>query len=242
VVGFLLGFLTWRAILQGVLLPALLCGGLIWLALRTVPTRQEGVSGLGEYVGSMRRLLRNRRLLLVLLLSGGFSAGQSAVMTFLPIHLEEGMGVSPLERGFYLSLAQVAGIGTQPVMGYLSDRWGRKAVLVPGLTVLGLSYLGLALAPIGWPFTLVVLVMGAFLFSLMAIFLASASDLAEGSAQAATVSLVFGAGVVVAGVSPAVAGLIADAFGITAAFLWASGAVLLTAFVAAVTRWQKTPA
>ncbi len=237
--GFLLTAVSWRVVLQGSVVPAVVIGFSIWLILRSIPMGESGFSSVRMYLSSVGRLLMNRRLLLVLLFAGSFSGGQSAVTTFLPIYLREDLGFSSVTLGLYLSLAQVAGIGSQPLMGYLSDRLGRKVILVPGLTILGLAYLGLSLVPSGWPLALVVLAMGAFLFSLMAILLAAAMDLVPEDVQATTVSLVFGSAVVVSGFSPAVAGLLADAYGVKAAFLLASAFVLTAAMVAAMSRWQR---
>ena len=242
IAGLLLGFLTWRVVLQGSVVPAVLLGGGIWLLLRTVPTEGRVVFSVGDYLGSVRRLLRNRRLILVLLLAGGFGGGQSATFTFLPIYLREDLGVSSFTLGIYLFLAQVAGIASQPIMGYLSDRKGRKVVLAPGLTILGLSILGLNLVGSGWLFVVLVVVMGAFLFSLMSILLAAATDLVPRDVQAATVSLVFGAAIIVSGLAPYIGGLLADSYGVKSAFLWASGMVLVAALIATFSRWQRDAA
>jgi MFS family permease len=239
IVGSLLVITVWQVILQVSVVPALLIGAIIWLLLNRIPTTKATAYGVGTYLKSMGRLLRNRRLLMVFLFSGGFGGGQSVVLTFLPIYLREDLGFSSVSLGLYLSLVQVAGIGSQPVLGHLSDRLGRKAVLAPGLAILGLSFVGLSLAPAGWPFILVVLVTGVFLFPLMAILLAAASDLVERDVQATTVSMVFGSAVVVSGLSPAVAGLLADAYGVPATFLWAAAILLVTAIIAATGRWQK---
>jgi predicted MFS family arabinose efflux permease len=241
-VGFLLIFLTWRVILQASLIPAILIGGGVLLLLRRVPLGGENVTSVADYMGSLRRLLRNRRLVLVLLLAGGFAGGQSVIFTFLPIYLDEVLEVSTLVRGGYMFLAQVGGVGAQPAMGYLSDRLGRKMVLVPGLFLLGLTMLALSVAPAGRPLALVVLTMGTVSFSLMAILLAAATDLVEPGVQATTVSLVFASAVVVSGLSPAVAGLLADAVSVKATFVFASGLIMTTALVATATRWQRTAA
>ncbi len=240
--GTLITVLAWRTVLHASIVPAVAVGFIVWLLLRSIPLGESSLPSMKAYLGSVSRLVRNRRFLLVLLLAGGFSGTQNVIMTFFPIYLRENLGASSVKLGLYLSLAQVAGIGCQPIMGHLSDRLGRRAVLAPGLAILGLSALGLSIAPAGWPLVVVVLIMGAFLFSLMSILLASAMDLVPGGVQATTVSLVFGAGVVVSGLMPAVAGILADAYGVKAAFLWASGIAMLSALVAATTQWQREPA
>jgi len=236
--GFLLTMFSWRSILRASVIPAMAGGGLVWILLRIVPSSENSLSDFRQYVHSFVQLLRNRRLLLVLLFAGGFASSQSAVLTFLPIYLREDVGVSSIALGLYLSLAQLAGIGSQPIMGYLSDRFGRKTVMVPGMLGLGISFVGLYLVPVGWGFGLIVLLMGVFLFPMMAIFLAAAMDLVEQEVQATTVSLVFGTAIILSGLSPAVAGVFADRWGVESAFLWGAGTAIITGILALVTPWQ----
>ena len=240
--GALIISIGWRLVLQWSVVPAILFGLLVWFVLRPIPAGEAAAASLGTYLRSFRQLLRSGRLLLVLLFAGGFTGGETVVLTFLPIYLREDAGVSSVVVGLYLSLANVGGIVSQPLMGYASDRLGRKAVLAPSLTILALSILGLYLAPPGWVFAVVVLIMGAFAFPLMSLHLAAVMDLTEGGIQATAVSLVFGSAVVVSGITPALAGILADAISVKATFLMAGGIVLATALTATVTRWQATPA
>ncbi|MBI4311074.1 MAG: MFS transporter [Chloroflexi bacterium] len=237
-VGLLLGVLSWRVVLQGSVLPGIACGLLVWLLLRPIPTGEGAAPSFLSFVKAMGRLLSTRRLLLILLFAGGFAGGQSAILTFLPVYLREEVGVSSWTLGLYLALANVGGIVSQPVMGYLSDRLSRKVVLVPSLAGLGLSVLGLYVSSPGIVFAMMVLLMGVFLFPLMAILLAAAVDLVEGAVQATTISLVFGSAVVFSGFTPAIAGMVADAFSVKAVFLLAASIILATAFLAFVTPWQ----
>ena len=111
-------------------------------------------------------------------------------------------------------------------------------VLVPGLGILGITYLALSIVPDGLPLVLVVLTMGAFLFALMSILLAAALDLVDSEVQGTTVSLVFGSAILAGGFSPTVAGLLADSYGVKAAFVWAGGLLLTATLIASVTKWN----
>ena len=237
-VGSLLVVLSWRVVLQGSLVPAIIAGLLIWMLLRSVRVESTPVTA-GSYLRSFAGLLRNRKLLLILLITGGYAAAQISVTTFLPVYIREDLGRSSLVLGGYLTLVQVMGIGSQPLMGYLSDRLGRKAVIFPSLLGMGLSFLGLYLVPPGLPFILVLAVMGAFMFSIMVVLLVAASDLVAREVQGTVASLVYGAWAVFAGISPLVAGLIADAVGVRNVFLYASAIAVTTSFFALVTPWQR---
>jgi FSR family fosmidomycin resistance protein-like MFS transporter len=239
-VGSLLGVVSWRLVLQGSVIPGLVLGIAIWALLRTIPTAEASGASMRQYIGSVSTLLRNGKLLLVLIFAAGFAGGQSTILTFLPIYLDEDLGASSVTIGLYLSLAQVGGIVSQPLIGLASDRLGRKLILSPSLALLGLSFIGLSIAPSGWMFGMVVLGMGAFLFPLMSILLASAMDLVAVGAQATTVALVFGSAVVVSAFAPAIAGMLADSSGTEAAFMFGAGLVLSASLLSMVTRWQRS--
>ena len=251
VAGVLLGFFAWEFIFQGAIVPALILGLLIWLVLRRVPADISQAASFGDYAVGIRALLTNRRLLLVLLFTGGFAGAQATMYTFLPIYLREDVSLSPATVGVYLSLLNIPGIGSQPVMGYLSDRFGRKAVLTPAMASLGVFYLLLGVVPavtnsilgveIQGGIALVAIILGAslFFYPMMAIFLASASDLAPSDVQSTTVSLVFGVATIVGFLGPLVAGVIADTYSLQATFYFCAALVLLAAFVSAVTSWER---
>jgi predicted MFS family arabinose efflux permease len=241
VAGGLLALIGWRLIFQMSAIPAVLFGLSIWLLLRRLPVqRREDTSFrtyLGAYRGALGRLLTNRRILGVLLVVAGFSATQAAVMTFLPIYLREDIGYSSIRAGVYLSAAQVVGIVSQPVMGFLSDRHGRKAVLLPGILILGVTVFSLYVAPADIPLLLAIVAMGAVLFPLMSILLAAAGDVAGEELQATTVGLVFASAVIFSGVSPLISGLLADEYGVKTVFLYGGGLATITAVVLGIQRW-----
>ena len=54
----------------------------------------------------------------------------TVLITFLPIHMHDS-GFSSQSIGFHFGLLWSIGLLVSPLMGYLSDRFGRKIVLVP---------------------------------------------------------------------------------------------------------------
>ena len=237
IAGALLIGLTWRVILQGAMVPAIGAGVVIWLLLRNLSVqRGEGIS-VQVYLEALRVFLGNRRLQVLLVLVSCFSVSQGSLMTFLPIYLREDFGYTSFQTGLYLALAQGMGIISQPALGYLSDRYGRRAVLLPSVLVLGLMVLALSVAPPGITLALTIVGVGAFAFPLLAIFLAAASDIAGEHLQATTVALVFAATTVFSGVSPFVAGLLADTYGVPSVFVFAGSASLVTAALLATQGW-----
>src|SRR5437762_3029614 len=61
--------------------------------------------------------------------------------------LKAQLGIGFVELGLALTTASVVGVAAQLPVGYLVDRVGSRRMLVLGLIVAGLAYLGLGLAP-----------------------------------------------------------------------------------------------
>ncbi|MCY4575036.1 MAG: MFS transporter [Chloroflexi bacterium] len=239
IAGVLVGAFTWQFISQGAIIPGLILGFAVWLILRRIPADIGQAASFGDYFVGVRGLLSNKRLLLVLLFTGGFAGAQATMYTFLPVYLREDIALEPEVVGLYLSLLNVPGLASQPAMGYLSDRWGRKAVLFPAMASLGVFYVLLGTVPGGWPLVATVIGAGLFFYPMMAIFLASAADLAPSDVQSTTVSLVFGVATLVGSFAPLVAGYLADEYSLRATFYFCAALVLSAAFVALVTRWER---
>src|SRR5436309_5507574 len=61
--------------------------------------------------------------------------------------LKAQLGIGFIELGLALTVASVVGVAAQLPVGYLVDRLGSRRMLVVGLLIAGLAYLGFGLAP-----------------------------------------------------------------------------------------------
>ena len=234
-VAGVLTFMMWREVLKASFFPAILTAVLIWAMLRIPPPMSaQGVSSVREYVASVGVLLKNRVVIVLVLATALRGLGESAVGAYLPLYLIDDLGIEELKVSLFLSGAQMAGIASQPLLGYLSDRYGRKAVLVPGTASLALLSLALSVAEPGVQLAAIIVARGAFTYSLHHIFIAAALDAARGHVQSTVVALIYGAGFL-GSFSPFVAGLISDRYGIHSAFIYGGVVLLLpTALLIAV--------
>jgi MFS family permease len=123
-------------------------------------------------------------------------------------------------------------------MGYLSDRIGRKPVLVGGTGLVMLSSFAFAVARPGIQLFAAIVVKGAFSFSLHHIFVAAALDAVKGVSQSTVVSLIYGAGFL-GTFSPAVAGLISERYGIHSAFVYGGIMLIIPTVLLAVSRFPE---
>lgn len=230
---------TWSDVLHISVAPALFFAVLIYLMMRNIPTAATDIESVREYFNSLRTLLRRPAMISLVVVTALRSTGQSAVMAFLPVYLNEELGYEFVVIGLFMSGAQVTGIVVQPIMGYLSDKFGRKVVLVPCTAAMGLLIGALKFANSEALLILTILAMGAFLYSLHTIYIASAMDVAQGQAQSTVVSLIYGASFLGA-FSPWVAGVIVDRTEISNAFIYGGAMVIVGAIILALTTLPKT--
>ena len=232
-VTYLVAF-QWDEVFRISVIPALFFAVLVYLMMRNIPSVETGSSSIKDYFGDLGSLLKVWNMLGLILVTALRSMGQSAIQSFLILYLmspidEGGLNKTALLAGLFISGSQAVGIFAQPVMGWVSDRYGRKIVLVPSMTALGLLFIALNFAEDGYQLWINVLVMGAFVYSLHVIFIAAAMDVSEGKAQSTVVSLIYGASFL-GSFSPYIAALIVDGFGLQSAFVY-SGVMVLIATV-----------
>ena len=183
----------WNEVLKISVFPALLFAVLVYLMMRNIPTVDSDTASLRDYFGDVGLLLNDKVMLGLIFVTAFRSMAQATIVAFLPVYLINTLGKDAITTALFIAGAQATGSVAQPIMGWLSDKYGRKIVLVPAMSLLGVLYLTLSVADDGVQLVLNVLAMGAFVYSLHTIFIAAAMDVAKGRAQSTVVSFIFGA-------------------------------------------------
>jgi MFS family permease len=165
----------------------------------------------------------------VSLADGLMAMARGVILTFFPLYIQIGLGRNALELGVYVALLHGMGTISQPVLGVLADRVGRKAVLVPSFLIVTGLYLVLGRVAPGWPLGIVVLAIGMFFYTLVNITGAAILDVAGARTQSSATGLSSVLTQLIALPSPVLAGWLAQHFGYGAAFQLAAGFMVVGA-------------
>jgi MFS family permease len=235
--GLLLTRLAWRGVISVyAIAPVLLAVSVAWVFRNTHWLRDEGQcdADLRTQVRETGNLLRNPTLWGVNLVAVLRGMCYQAYTTFLPLFLAEEVGLDSKGVGFHLGLLFSVGIVVSPLMGHLSDRVGRKAVVVPML--LGLSVLSIMLALYGQgiALTVIIFLLGFFVRSDYSLLSAMVLDVVGQNVATTTLGITSFTRFVIGAISPLIAGVLYERMGMDAVLYYVAGlygaaAVLLAA-------------
>jgi MFS family permease len=239
VIGLALTFISWRTTLFFNIIPGLLMGFILWRFLFNKSMSKAYVNGEGhnlrDYWIGIRELSKNLDFILLSFLSGLRAMTQMGLVTFLPIYLAKELNLSPVLVGGYVAIMQGAGMASPLFSGWISDKKGRKPVINAGLFTTSLMLFLLVFLNIKWLFIAVMAFLGFFLYSLRPVLLAWTMDITPKEMSGTAVGILFGVQSVFMTISPIGCGIIADYYGLTAAFYFLAGTILcaniLTIFV-----------
>lgn len=238
ITGALLTYIIWTMAFKGIGVVGIFAGIFFGVLLRNTNIPIGNVGTFKSYIISAYHLIIDYKMLNILVIVALYGSTQITVSTFFPIYLESELDYSPSSMSFFVFASQIAGILSQPLMGLISDKYGRWHVLLPSFLILGVTSFFLGFIGNGLPLLTLVIVMGIVLFPIMAILIASAIDVVGSDVQATVVSIVFGTSILISALSPYVSGIIADKFGLAATFQF-SGVLSLIAAVFIAIRWKN---
>ena len=221
--GLLLVTLTWQAIITIYAAVPLFLAFLVFWAFRDIGHRAQDAEGqqpsntMRTQIDATKILIRNPRMWGITLVAGLRGMAYVGFITVLPLYLADVLGLKAnaeqgnyenlFIRGSLIGLLVLVGIIASPVMGYLSDRLGRKLVLVPGMLIL--AVVTLLMAPYGdslATMTILLAALGLFLFSDQPILTAAAMDIVREGTAATTLGLLSTSRFAFSAVSPILAG------------------------------------
>jgi MFS family permease len=224
VVSLMLYAISWRTVMMLNVLPGIVMSCIILMSLGRsqaaagASDKPKDAPGLAKRLSDFRQLLTNRTLVM-LSISGAFrSMTQSTLLFALPLYLMREMGLEKGWVGFCLSAMQIAGLAAAPIAGHLSDKMGRRRIIMSSMATSGVILLGMGVAGQSAAFVFLVAFLGFFLFAIRSVMQAWLLDATPPSMGGTAIGVLFGTQALGVALGPICGGILADHFGLIAVF------------------------
>ena len=233
-IGALLTWFTWRQVVIMNVMPGLVMSLVLVMLLGTLTLGPKGgkkeeaqAQSFADYFRGVPALFRNRSLLLLTTSSAFRSMTQNALLTFLPVYLAYEMGYSPFWVGAGMFALQAAGFAASPVAGHLSDTMGRRSIMMTSMGMTAVVLLFMAFAGKSHAFIVFIAILGFFLYAIRPVMQAWILETTPRNMGGTSIGILFGAQSLGASVSPLIAGMIADRWGLLSTFWFLAGTIVV---------------
>jgi MFS transporter, FSR family, fosmidomycin resistance protein len=243
-IGFLLQAYNWRTVVFMNVVPGIVVAIILLVyvgRLQRADVRagivqpKPAAKGGAQRLRMLGELLRNRAFVTLSIGAAFRSMTQGALLTFLPLYLARVMDYSPLWIGASMFALQAAGFMAAPIAGHLSDKVGRRQIIMSSMAMTAVVILFMTFAGGTSLFVLLVAILGFFLYAVRAVLQAWLLDATPPGMGGSAIGMLFGTQALGAALGPVSAGIIADHYGLMAAFYFLACTIVIANLMIFVT-------
>jgi MFS family permease len=100
---------------------------------------------LGRFFSGIKEVVSDRRVVITSNMEGLQNLTVGALEAFLPVYAVKVAGLNEFQAGLLWGVQVLTTILSKPVMGRMSDRWGRKSIIVAGMVLCAGSFAAIPL-------------------------------------------------------------------------------------------------
>jgi MFS family permease len=186
-------------------------------------------------------MIRNSTIFGMVVLTSVRAMAHGGLNIFLIVYMDEDLGFSEFQIGYHMSLLTLLGVGSAPLLGWMSDKIGRRPVIVFGLSAI--SALVFCLLPFGdgLALTIILACLGIFLYSINPVMLATSIDAVPKGTESSVTAIMFTGPAIFGAIAPVLAGRLRELYGMDAVFIFTATIVGFVALAAVFTPMRKDP-
>ncbi len=160
----------------------------------------------------------------------------ASVNSYFPLYMVDHHHISPKLAGIVISLIAGAGILGAPLGGALSDRFGRKKMILISLSLVGPFFFAVIRSPLGIPLIISLLIYGMTMSVRMPTMESLIADVVPVGRRTTVLGIYFFLGMETAGISTPVVGRLIDLYGLDPVFTGLATGLCLVAVFALLIR------
>ncbi|MCL0030492.1 MFS transporter [Dehalococcoidia bacterium] len=212
ILGWKFGGWDWQFIAMGLSIPMLITGLSVLIFFRSAGVEVKENPSFSVYIISAKALITNFRILGMVFLGACRGAVHTAFQIFLVLHMKEVLDYSNFVIGLHVALITLAGIVSTPIMGLMSDKFGRKPVITIAMGTMSILIFMFMFFDSGLPMTILIALLGVFFFSVMPIITAATMDQVPAGMEGSGTALMFAGLAIIGAISPLFGGFLYEQF------------------------------
>ena len=196
-------------------------------AVNRARNKAKGVFGMAEYLAGVKTMIVRPVIAGLCLVAALRAVAQVGLTLFLPVYLVNDLGFDPLKTGLVMTCLFIGGIIAAPIMGVVSDRIGRRPVVMAGVGASTVGIVALTLIKDTTIFVAAVSMLGFILFAIRPTLHSWMMDLTPPAMHGSATSALFGTQSGLSLIIPILGGYIADLYGVGAVFYMLAATMLV---------------
>lgn len=227
--GWLLVSYSWQSTAQINAIPGIVCALLILITLKfnDVHPAAPRRSPPREYWKGLAELMTDRAQWSFFLMAGCRTMTQAGLLAFLPLYLAHDLGMSPFLMGVTMMVLQLGGMVATPIAGILSDRVGRRPIVLAGMFSTTVMVVAMTFITNQATYVACISLLGFFMYAMRPVIQSWQMDRSPPALLASITSAMFTVQAVMSAAAPLVGGMLADRFGLISVFYFLAASVLV---------------
>jgi len=231
--------LGWRAPFIILAIPTIAFGIIFYMLLGRITEKREEKRSLVSSPDHPKIQQRSRHLIPFIILATFTAAVLFSAISFIPLFLVDNFGLTEEAAAAFFAIIYFAGLLASPLGGYLSDRFGRVAVLLTASLIAGPVIYMLSIVPFGLGIGAILFIIGAILYTPQPASEAYIVDQVPRHRRSSILGIYFSGAILGSSAIIPLLGYSIDHLGFSTSFTIAGVALVVISLVCSIWLWGK---